>query len=233
MKGDKDDMSEKLTSADELDLFELFAILWQWKLIVCLFVIMSYLLGFVYSQLAQPKFKVEVPFYGYEFYSIGHQDLCGFSNHNRCIENAANKKLLSVISTSWELEKLGEIYSLKLNTQNPLDVESYENMFEQLNQKFTSEVYAEAKKELASIEGISTSEVISTERLVLGVLNSNRIIQSVEDGKKALLMGDVSVFKISPRASILVPVAFVLGVFLGIFTVLLRAVIIKRQKSNL
>ena len=75
---------------DEIDLFELFQTLWDGKRLISAFVVLATLIGFGYSQVAQPKYDVSVP-YTSSIYSVSAQQICG--DNIGCMESEAVKAL--------------------------------------------------------------------------------------------------------------------------------------------
>jgi LPS O-antigen subunit length determinant protein (WzzB/FepE family) len=65
--------------SDEIDLFDLFQTLWDGKWLISAFVVLATLIGLGYSQVAQPKYHVSVP-YTLNIYSVSVQRICGRSN---------------------------------------------------------------------------------------------------------------------------------------------------------
>ena len=69
-------MSEvRPTYNDEIDLFEFCETLWDGKWLISAFVVLATLIGFGYSQVAQPKYDVSVS-YSPNLYSVNAQQIC-------------------------------------------------------------------------------------------------------------------------------------------------------------
>ena len=159
---------------DEIDLFELFQTLWDGKWLISAFVVLATLIGFGYSQVAQPKYDVSVP-YTSSIYSVSAQQICdGNNNPIGCMEDEAIKRFLSLLGNSWSTGKKSS--TLSFSTSAPLEQNQYDVQIQQANKALTNEVYLEAKTELAFIQTELTDALLGTERVATNMLNAKRII---------------------------------------------------------
>jgi len=209
---------------DEIDLFELFQMLWDGKWLISAFVVVITLLGFGYSQFAQPKYEVSVPF-SVNIYSLSSQQICG--GNVVCIEAGTTKGLTALLEGDWSKDQ----QSLSLKTTNPLGVDDYQADFVRVNRLLTHEVYDEAATELSLIKTEFSDALLSTERVANNVLIGKRIIQSIDDGKNVISFGSVYVSKISPKVPLIIALSLVLGGVLGTFFILVRSAVSKRRKQ--
>ena len=90
------------TDDDNVDLFELFETLWDSKWVISAFVALATLMGFAYSQLAQPVYYISAP-YTLNIYSVNAQQICG--NNVTCLEKVA-KKTSGILIRGWMEWKL-------------------------------------------------------------------------------------------------------------------------------
>ena len=215
-------MSEvRPTYDDEIDLLEFFETLWDGKWLISAFVVLATLIGFGYSQVAQPKYDVSVP-YSFNFYSVSAQQICG-SNID-CMENETKKRLSSLLEGEWTS-------NISITTTAPSDLSEYQTQIEQANIKLTNEVYADATSELALIQTELTDALLGTERVATNMLNAKRLIQSIDNGQSAITFGSVSVVKSSPKVSLILALSVVLGGMVGVFFILVRNAIAKRKEQ--
>lgn len=207
---------------DEIDLFEFFEVLWDGKWLIAAFVSLAALVGFGYSQLAQPKYEVSVPFV-VELYSVSSQQICG--NNVDCMEGEASKSLISLLDEGWE--KKGS--ELSITIKDPLDANSYNEKFLQLNRLLTEDTYDEAQNELYLIQNELTEAFLSTEIVATNMLNAKRIIQSIDGGQSVVSFGSASV-EPSPKVELILALSIVLGGMIGVSYILVRNAIRKRKE---
>lgn len=222
-------MSEdRPTYDDEIDLFEFFETLWDGKWIISAFVALATLIGFGYSQVAQPKYDVSVP-YTSSIYSVSAQQICDGDGNIRCMESEAVKRFLSLLGNSWSKGKKSS--TLSFSTPAPLEQNQYDVQIQQANTALTNEVYLEATTELALIQTELTDALLGTERVATNMLNAKRIIQSIDSGQSVISFGSVSVVKSSPKVSVILVLSVVLGGLVGVFFILGRNAITKRKEQ--
>ena len=209
------------THDDEIDLFELFETLWAGKWLISAFVVLATLIGFGYSQVAQPIYDVSVP-HSFNIYSASAQQICR-SNIN-CMENETKKRLSSLLEGQWTS-------NISITTTAPLDLSEYQTQIEQANIKLTNEVYADATSELAVIQTELTDALLSTEIVATNILNAKRVIHSIENGQSVITFGSVSIVKSSPKVSLILALSVVLGGMVGAIFILVRNAITKRKEQ--
>ena len=211
---------------DEIDLFELFETLWRGKWLISAFVAISVMSGFVYSQLAQPKFKVSVSFAA-NLYSVSAQQICG--RNVNCIVGETGKQLMVNLDSDWNLIKHNS--NLVLSTEAPLNVKTYNDVFDKLNQTITNQIYNEALDEVTLIKTELNDALMSTERVATNILNATRIIKAIDSGQKAILFGSVAIKKTSLKVSLVLALSILLGGMIGVVFVLVKNTIRKRKES--
>jgi len=220
---------------DEIDLFELFETLWRGKWLISAFVAISVMSGFVYSQLAQPKFEVSVSF-AVKLYSVSAQQICEgeVSNKNNngvveCIQNEVSKQLMEDLDSNWNLTN--KVSKLALSTEAPLNVKTYDDVFDKLNQTITNQIYNEALDEVTLIKTELNDALMSTERVATNILNATRIIKAIDSGQKAISFGSVAIKKKSPKVPLTLALSIVFGGLIGVIFVLVNNTIRKRKES--
>ena len=210
---------------DELDLFELFETLWRGKWLISAFVAISVMSGFVYSQLAQPKFEVSVSFAA-KLYSVSAQQICG--QNVGCIVGETSKQLMENLDSDWNLIKKS---NLVLSTEAPLNVKTYNDVFDKLNQTITNQIYNEALDEVTLIKTALNDALMSTEQVATNILNATRIIKAIDSEQKAISFGSVAIKKTSPKVPLVLALSILLGGMIGVVFVLVKNTIRKRKES--
>jgi hypothetical protein len=210
---------------DEIDLIEFFQILWEGKWVLSAFIVISTLIGFGYSQVAQPKYDVSAP-YSVNIYSVSAQQICNINVG--CMEDEAIKRLVLLLE-DWNKAKKSS--SLSLSTITPLDISEYKAQIERANVTLTNDVYEEATNELTLIQSELPDALLSTERVASNMLNAKRIIQSIDNGQSAINYGSIAIIKSSLKVSLILALSVVLGGTIGVFFVLYRKAIMKRKEQ--
>jgi hypothetical protein len=210
---------------DELDLVELFATLWLGKWLISAFVAISVLSGFVYSQLTPPKFEVSVSF-AVKLYSVSAQQIC---EGVECMQNEVSKQLMEDLDSNWNLTNKDS--KLALTTEAPLNVKTYDDVFDKLNQTITNQIHNEALDELTVIKTELNDALMSTERVATNILNATRIIKAIDSGQKAISFGSVAIKKKSPKVPLILALSIVFGGLIGVIFVLVNNTIRKRKES--
>lgn len=147
----------------------------------------SVLSGFLYSQLTQPKFEVSVSF-AVKLYSVSAQQIC--DGNVGCIVGKTNKQLMENLDSNWNLTNKDS--KLALSTEAPLNVKTYDDVFDKLNQTITNQIYNEALDEVTLIKTELNDALMSTERVATNILNATRIIKAIDSGKKAISFGSLN-----------------------------------------
>ena len=213
-------MSEmKRTTDDEIDLIELFEILWNGKLFILTVTILSTIVGFAYSQFTKPvyvpNYKITVPYVNVISYGSTNETKLGF-----------------ILDSSWTLE--GSQFT-KTET-NPVAAKTYLSQLENVNNALTAEVLSEAELELRFLKK-SVEEMVQltfSERMMFDILAIERLIFKLENGVKAIRLGDLSIAESIPPSSkdnLKIALAFVLGLFASMAFVLASHAL--RQRRNL
>jgi capsular polysaccharide biosynthesis protein len=209
------------TTDDEIDLIELFEILWKGKLFILTVTILATIVGFAYTQFTKPvylpKYKIAVP-YDYTITSIG-------------TSNAT--KLGFIIDPNWVVTGA----QFEQSDQKPEDPMAYLSALNNVNDILTGEVLAEAQAELAFMK-IAMNEMVqlsSSETFMSNFLKVRRLIFKIESGVKVMRLGDVSINEIEPQPSkdnLKIALAFVLGLFASMAFVLIKNAFQQRRRLS-
>ena len=216
---------------DEIDLFELFQTLWDGKWLISAFVVLATLIGFGYSQVAQPKYDVSVP-YRVNVYSVLSQQICESYTQNQkddCLADGTLGYFVESLGSGWSLNSKGN--TITFSTPTPSAVNAYEDILSNALTSTNEALRSEAISELASIESVLNDNVLATERVATNMLNAKRVIQSIDNGQSAITFGSVSVVKSSPKVSLILALSVVLGGMVGVFFILVRNAITKRKEQ--
>ena len=138
-------MSEiKRTTDDEIDLIELFEILWNGKFFILTVTILSTIVGFAYAQFTKPiyvpKYKIAVPYANVISYGSSNETKLGF-----------------ILDPPWTLE--GSQFTI--TEINPVDAKTYLSQLENVNNELTAEVLSEAELELRFLKK-SVEEMVNS-----------------------------------------------------------------------
>ena len=212
-------MSEiKRTSDDEIDLIELFEILWNGKLFILTATILATIVGLAYALFTKPvyvpKYKISVPYVNVISYGSSNETKLGF-----------------ILDSSWTLE--GSQFTK--TEMNPVDAKTYLSQLENANNALTVEVLSEVELELRFLKK-SVEEMVqlaSSETFISNFLNVRRLSFNIENGAKVMRFGDVSINEIKPQPSkdnLKIALAFVLGLFASMAFVLIRSAFEQRRR---
>ena len=209
------------TTDDEIDLIELFEILWKGKLFILTVTILATIVGFAYAQFTKPvyvpKYKIAVP-YDYTITSIGSS-------------NAT--KLGFIIDPNWVVTGA----QFEQSAQKPEARMSYLSALNNVNEILTGEVLAEAQAELAFMKTAMNEmvQLSSSETFMSNFLKVRRLIFKIESGVKVMRLGDVSINEIKPQPSkdnLKIALVFVLGLFASMAFVLIKNAFQQRRRFS-
>ena len=210
---------------DEIDFSELFETIWRGKWIISGFVAISVLSGFVYSQLAQPKFEVSVSYVSKLYFSSA-QRICG--KKIACVKAETVKHL--ELNLESDLNFTNKNSNLSFIIETPLSLKTYDDVFDKLNQKLTDKIYNEAIDELNLIK-TELNTFMSNDQVITSVLNAKRTIKAIDDGQNAISFGSVAIKKMSPIVPLILLLSIALGGMIGVVFVLVKNTILKRKES--
>ena len=211
---------------DEIDMFELFQTIYRGKWLIIGFVVISLLSGFVYLQLAKPKFTVSVT-YLVKLHPMSSYQMCGRFSYG-CINKTSNILLKENLDNAWYFAKNSNLY---LDTKAPLSVKAYEDLFDKINQKITNRVYNEAINEILLKDELN-EVLMSTEVVARNVLLAKRIIKAIDNGQKAITFGSVAIKKTWPKKLLILAISAGLGGLVGFVFVSINFAIRKRKENQ-
>jgi len=210
----------KRTTDDEIDLIELLEILWNGKLLILTVTILATIVGFAYAQFSKPvyvpKYTIAVPYVNIISYGSSNETKLGF-----------------ILDSSWKLE--GSQFT-KTET-NPVDTKTYLRQLETVNNALTAEVLSEAELELRFLKE-SVEEMVQltySERMMFDILGIQRLIFKLENGVKAIRLGEISIVEFMPPSSkdnLKIALALVLGLFASMAFVLIKNAFQQRRRFS-
>ena len=218
---------------DEIDLFELVEDLWAGKWLISALVALATLIGFGYSQVAQPKYDVFAPL-SVNVYSIFSQQICEKNQNpigSHCLTEGTLSYFLEGLDSGSEWRLNAERDAITQTTSIPLSVDAYEDALSNAMMSTNEVLKGEAISELDSIESLSNDNVLATERVATNMLNAKRVVVSIDSGRNAISFGSISIVKSSPKPRLILALSAVLGGFLGCTLVLIGGAI-SRMRSK-
>lgn len=226
----------KVIHDDEIDLFEIFQILWDGKRLISAFVALVMLIGLGYVQVAQSKYKVSAP-YRVNVYSVLRQQICESNKQicesnnqiSGCLDDGTLNILLDVLGGGWNVSNKN--LTISKITSTPLPLNQYESLFSDALTRANDSIRGEAISELTLIDSLSNNSILGTEHVSTNLLNAKRVIQSIDNGQNVVALGSVSVVKISPKVSLILALSAVLGGMIGVLFVVIRSALRKRKSS--
>jgi hypothetical protein len=210
---------------DEIHLSELIETIWRGKWLISGFVAISVIIGFVYFKLAQPEFRVSVP-YSVKLYSVSNKELCG--RDFKCFEKETQKQVKENLDSNWNIQK----NNLVLITQSPLNIKTYREMLDKITQKLTSQIYKEAVFEIAFIKNELNVNLINKDQVAVNMLHATRVIRNIDSGEKAIFFGPTSIEQISAKLPLIFFLSIVLGGIIGIAFVVVNNTNRKEKEST-
>lgn len=210
---------------NEIDLVEIFQIVWDGKWVIISLVTLAVFLGFGYLQTSQPKFTVSVPFV-VETTSVEAAEKCGVNIS--CIENQTGRKLLILLGSNWNLK--GPVASLE--TKNPSSLAEYENEFERANNLLTKNAQEDAERTIASIKNELNDVLQGTETVARHMMTAMYAIKSIEAGRNVLSLGSVSIKKNPTKKRFLIALSVVFGGIVGVVFLLVSRAIRDREEQK-
>jgi len=211
---------------DEIDLFEVFETLWDGKWLIISFVLITILLGFLYTQTVQDKYKVSVP-YAINIYSLANQPLCG--NNIECLENKMISTILWSIGSDWTKEKKKNIFIQTVF--NPESIEHYQHIFSVIQNDLNNIVLEQAKRNISIIKSNLLHALIGTESVAASLLDASRVVAEIEKNGINVVSIDTPSVSIMPRKTpLILCISALLGGGAAIFYLIIRSAIRKRKE---
>ena len=198
------------TQIDEFNLTELSIALWNGKFIIGIFILLGTLIGFCYSQVAQPKYAVSVK-HNINIFSIRAHQICG--KQLKCLETVTRKRFLFLLEGDWNR-------NLSFSTSSPKKLKEYETQLERAVTLLNNEIYSEANTEIDIIQTELTDPIMSTDNISQKLLYAKRIINFIDDRQSVISFGSVSIVKTSLKMLKILAISFIFGGMIGMLITL-------------
>jgi len=243
------------TYDDEIDLFELFQVLWVGKWLISTFLVLAFLLGggFILSKDKVYESKVVYsidtipPFYGggrasldfqKKFYSIDVFNEWKKSNENTSLvfEDFSKTEVIDGFVLSKDdgatLAVIKDSASILVKSNQLPILNDFYEYAEHINVLLKVEYVSRAKDELKIIETRFKDLSSADSSVVQTVLSIDRYIVSAENGDNVLSVQRPSVpKKVAPKSSLILALSLVLGGFIGAAYVLIMNAIKTRREQ--
>ena len=243
------------TYDDEIDLFELFQVLWDGKWIIGTFIAIGILLGVGFILFNDKVYESKIvyatdtipPFYSAgkastdfqkKFYSINAFEEWRKNNENTSLvfEDFIKTEVIDgFVLSKDEDETLAVIkdsaYILVKSNQLPI-LNDFYNYAAHINVLLKGEYVSRANDELSIIETRFKDLSSADSSVIQTVLSIDRYIASAENGENVLSIERPSVpRKVAPKSSLILALSLVLGGFIGAAYVLILNAIKKRKEQ--
>jgi capsular polysaccharide biosynthesis protein len=247
------------THDDEIDLFELFEMLWDGKWLISAFVAIALLLGSGFLLLKDASYESKLvysvdtlpPFYGADKASTDFQNkFNSVSVFDEWKQNNTNTTLVFEDFSATEVvegfvlskdedeqfatfasEKKGGSFLLVKSNQLPI-LEELFKYATHINVLLKDVYIARAKEELIIIEARFKDLSTTDSNIVDTILSIDRYIASAEKGAGVFTIKNPTIpKKVSPKSSLILALSIVLGGLVGAFFILVRNAITKRKEQ--
>jgi len=216
---------------DEIDLFELFGVIWAEKITVLLFTFSFLIVALAYTSSATTVYEVKISYI---------KNLFHIQNIQPLIDNSdVNLIFADIIAQGAEIKTKKKVYdsgNVILSTSNPQQFNDINELIARSNEKYTFNAIKKAKDELNYLANDLPASVIGTEAVAKSYLKNKNIILLLESSdNQVLTIGNAVISVKSPKTKLILAVSVVLGGMLGLFFIFLRRGIKnykERQKNS-
>ena len=223
---------------DEIDLFELFATLWDGKWLIVISTVIFLLGGYAYSQLATKVYQLEARLEtpacetsGAEYVGWNCEEAVFFSIQARLLELWGPEFSGPVIDRPNTNQRfsLQTVPPFKLQTSNPLPISVHQETLNQLILEVSRDLLEEADRMQSVLARPNLAEVSQSDVASHVLLKSEIIASLIREtsgsiGSFVILPSSFTV-PVSPKTNLILACSLVLGGFVGAAGVLLRKVI--------
>lgn len=220
-------MSQKEYMDDDIDLIEVFRVIWQGKSWVLTLAALFCLLGFGYTQTMKPEYQLKVS-YHINLFPIFNQQFCELTSDSICL----NLGTLAVLSNSlngfaaidsgnegWKLNDKAETYSF--HTYHPLSIKEYTAHLDTVSKQVTQKIRTQAELELNFIQNELTDLLSNNERVLINMLNARRTIDAIDSGERAVEFYN-PIIQDANKMLLILTLSLLLGLLVGVIVVLIR-----------
>ena len=188
--------SKKKLKKDEIDLVSLIEIIWNYKIsilaIICVSITVAF--GLNYSKTKETIFKITVP-YTILYHSTRAKEVC--DQNLDCLHSQTGDEILRELGGGWAQDITKA--TISTTSKSPSKPEEYNNLFKQINQKITDDIYDTAANDLNEIEKLikNSSDNYQISFNYADIIKNKRLINYIGNGKKVLFFHNANVTKIS------------------------------------
>ena len=222
---------KKIVHKDEVDIFQIINIIWNYKIPILFIITVSMLsgIGMNFSKITNTKYLITVP-YSILYHSTRVKDLC--NKELSCINLHSSDNIIRLLDEKWN-------YDLKNNTifftsQLPFNREEISNKLNEVNKILTNEILEAAKYDLYQIENGLKSSLMENNlsaEITEHYLETKRIIYSIDNGKKAIYFGDLNINKIDNKVFRILISSLIIGTIIAFMYVTFKVAIIQQKKA--
>ena len=207
--------SKKKNNNDEINLTELIKIILQNKFQILIIMIISLVstLGLNYSKITAKNFKITIDF-SILYHTARVERLC--VSDLRCKKLHTLKEILRAIGSEWNYDDRAE--QLYLITTSPLETNYYFKKFENQNQIMTDEIYNSTIHDIENLETLSNKDLSLPRELT----DHYRLKYSLDNGKKALYIGQPRIDKLPNNIKKELALGLILGILISLIYVVIQ-----------
>ena len=200
-------------SSDEINLFELFNILRNYKTSIFLILIFSIILGLIFNFSFKQPYEVRIKiFYNYHPVSSFHE--CQFNQN--CMDKKTEQFLSSSLGFEWKINN----QLLTSDSFQPLSEKEYFNLFANLNEKRMNQISKEAYKYLDYINSQNLNENLQIDPTDM-FFYSKKVIDEISLGTPPIIFHSLEI-KRKFSAILIIVFSILMGLFLGVTQSLFR-----------
>ena len=220
--------SEKQKQNDEVDLFDVFEIIWAGKLLIVATTIAALFFGFGYTKIATPKYKVRSG-YNVSYYPNSVKRAC--LGHKSCAQDLMARKAIKFLAENNTWQNDSNDSELFAFTENPLKVGEYATNIENAKKKLDSYFYTEANLEINSFASNLPEVMKATEIAAAAHIEALLVVNLIEGGAGLMTFDNVVIEKRSPRTKYILSLSSLVGVMLGLLMVFAQLKFGARKKK--
>lgn len=213
---------------NDLDLFDVFEILWKEKLSVLISVCLAIGLGGGYLLSSEPRYEVKVE-YTINSYLPKNDEVSNRDDVEAGELDEVTKGLLAVLSDEWVKSDLEN--ALTLEEVSPKSTGEYQELFREASKVISKRTLEQAYWDVDIIAHELPSILQSTEVIAKKMLDAKRTIKALLDGGPAVEFDVPVITKVEPHVFLILSLSAFLGGVSGAFFVLVRMLYRIRNRS--
>jgi hypothetical protein len=220
---------------DDIDLFEVVEILWKSKWVIILSIFLSLIVA-IANQASKPTVYLYSISYSTSLDSIGSSYICGIpdydnqDSHKTCLNNYLLAELKyhfnEPFTHSFKNSKL-EITSTNGNIKDQLQRD-----ITQAVKEMTEALENDTQQELSLINAETPTQIFSTETVANNYIYAKRLLNSINNGRKAIEFQPVVKSVKSSRTSLVLTLSVLGGGMMGLFIVFVLRVAAAYKKRE-